>query len=68
MSRETDWSAATWEGSRRAMIRRALRLTVRERLEALEALTETSEKLAEVASRPQAETDPAPGQGQVPHS
>jgi hypothetical protein len=45
-----DWSAATWEGSRRAQIRRTLRLTVRERLEALEALTETSERLARIAS------------------
>jgi hypothetical protein len=44
-----DWSTATWEGSRRAQIRRNLRLTVRERLEALEELTETSEQLARTA-------------------
>jgi hypothetical protein len=49
MSSNPDWSSATWEGSRRAQIRRDLRLTVRERLEALEALTETSERLARTA-------------------
>ncbi len=49
MTSNQDWSAATWEGSRRAQIRRNLRLTVRERLEALEELTETSEQLARTA-------------------
>lgn len=44
------WEAASWEGSRRAQIRRSLRLTVRERLEALEALTETSERLGGIAN------------------
>lgn len=69
MSPEPDWSAATWEGSRRAMIRRALRLTVRERLEALEALAETSDKLAEIAaSRPQGRDAPGRGPGRAPHS
>ncbi len=47
-----DWSAATWEGARRAQIRRALRLTVRERLEALEHLSETSARLAQSAPVP----------------
>ena len=49
MASKADWNAATWEGSRRAQIRRNLRLTVRERLEALEELTETSEQLARTA-------------------
>ena len=31
-----DWSVASWEGSRRAQIRRWMSLTVRERLEMLE--------------------------------
>lgn len=67
MSSDEDWSEATWEGSRRAMIRRALGLTVRERLEALEALTETSDRLSQSAvSPPEAETDPTPGH--TPHS
>lgn len=43
-----EWSEATFEGSRRAQLRRALRLTVRERLEALECLAETSRSLAEL--------------------
>lgn len=52
MSSAADWDAATWEGSRRAQIRRNLRLTVRERLEALEALTETSQRLVQTSGRP----------------
>ena len=40
------WNNATWKGSRRAMIRKSLQLTVRERLQALEELVETSNKLA----------------------
>lgn len=38
MTDEAAWEAGTWEGSRRAQLRRALRLTVRERLLALEEL------------------------------
>jgi len=56
MSSNPDWSAATWEGSRRAQIRRNLRLTVRERLEALEDLAETSERLARTAREAPTET------------
>lgn len=47
-----DWAAATWEGSRLAQLRRSLELTVRERLEALEALAITSAQLARLAERP----------------
>lgn len=42
------WEAATWEGARRAQLRRALRLTILERLQALEALAETSRRLVEL--------------------
>jgi len=42
---EQNWDHASWEGSRRAMIRKSLKLTVRERLQALEDLAETSQKL-----------------------
>lgn len=45
MTHSDSWAAATWEGARRERIRRALRLSVRERLQALEALTATSERL-----------------------
>ena len=50
MSREADadWDAATWDGGRRAQLRVALTLTVRERLQALEALTELAQRLAEM--------------------
>ena len=53
-----DWSATTWDGSRRAQLRKALTLTVRERLAAMEELGELSEKLAR-ASRvdPKAESE-----------
>lgn len=63
MNNEGDWNAATWEGSRRAQIRRSLRLTVRERLEALEALAETSERLSQVVSPPPAGSVAGYGRG-----
>ena len=36
------WALATWEGSRREQIRRALRLTIRERLQTAEELSDLS--------------------------
>jgi hypothetical protein len=42
---EIDWSLCTWEGSKRAQIRGFLRLTVRERLEAVEAMGRLAEAL-----------------------
>lgn len=50
MDRKGDarWETATWEGSRRAQLRAALALTVRERLQALEALAELARRLAEM--------------------
>ena len=36
------WELTTWEGSRREQIRRALRLTIRERLQAAEELSDLS--------------------------
>ncbi len=48
---EKNWDNATWIGSRRAMIRQSLKLTIRERLQALEELTETSKKLASLKVR-----------------
>ncbi len=50
-NQEQDWSNATWLGSRRAMIRRALKLTVRQRLQVLQDLCETSAKLALLKKR-----------------
>lgn len=50
MSTETDasWETATWEGSRRAQLRAALALTVRERLQALEELAGLAQRLADM--------------------
>ena len=46
-----DWSSVTWEGARRAQLRAALALTVRERLEAMEALGELSDRIAAATGR-----------------
>jgi len=50
MTNETkqNWNNATWTGSRRAMIRQSLKLTVRERLQALEELCKTARRLASI--------------------
>ena len=50
MDRDADagWETATWEGSRRAQLRAALALTVRERLQALEDLAGLAQRLAEM--------------------
>jgi hypothetical protein len=45
---ELGWETATWEGVRRAKLRAALSLTVRERLQALEELAGLSQRLAEM--------------------
>jgi len=48
---DASWETATWEGSRRAQLRAALALTVRERLEALEDLAELAQRLAAMPRR-----------------
>lgn len=45
---DAGWETATWEGSRRAQLRAALALTVRERLQAVEELAELAQRLAEM--------------------
>jgi hypothetical protein len=45
---EPGWEAATWEGSRRRQLRRALRLSPRQRLEAMVALAAAASQLAPV--------------------
>jgi len=57
-----DWSAGSWEGSRLEQLRRSLSLTVRERLQALEALAETSERLAKLKA------DPGTASGESPEA
>jgi len=44
-SEDRPWDGGTWDGARREALRRAMRLTVRERLEALDALWVTSDRL-----------------------
>lgn len=41
-----DWSLTTWEGNRRAQLRQWQKLSVRERLEALDAMNETAAAFA----------------------
>jgi len=45
---EIDWSLTTWEGSRKAQLRSALAMTVRERLEAMEGLADLSRRFQEM--------------------
>jgi hypothetical protein len=45
------WEAATWEGNRRAQLRRALGLSVRDRLAALEELCAASDRLVHLGRR-----------------
>ncbi len=46
--KDPEWESSTWEGSRKAQLRTALHLTIRQRLEALETLTETSRHFAQM--------------------
>jgi len=45
------WGSATWEGSRRAQLRRSLKLTPMQRLAVLEDLTEVSQWLSDAGKR-----------------
>ncbi len=48
---EQNWDNATWAERRRTMIKQTLKLTVRERLQVLEELYKTSQKLASIKTR-----------------
>lgn len=48
VNRDIDWSLTTWEGSRRAQLRRWLSLTLRERLEAVEEMDELARHFEEM--------------------
>lgn len=43
---DIDWSLTSWEGSRRAQLRRWLALTVRERLQAIEEMAELAARIS----------------------
>ncbi|MBI2294390.1 MAG: hypothetical protein HYU73_29415 [Betaproteobacteria bacterium] len=49
--RDIDWSLTTWEGSRRAQLRHALKLTLRERLEAVEGLADVMRRFEEMRAK-----------------
>lgn len=59
MSDQQGWEAGSWDGARRFGLRAALRLSVRERLQALEALAETSERLARITAGKRRDGDAA---------
>ncbi len=63
MSDQRSWESGTWEGARRAGIREALRLSVRERLQALDSLAETSERLAQIRVRERRDDSAVEGRG-----
>ncbi len=48
---DIDWSLTTWEGSRRAQLRHALTLTLRERLEAAEGMADIARRFEEMRER-----------------
>jgi hypothetical protein len=58
---EQNWDNATWLGSRRAMIRQSLKLSVRQRLQALEDLCATSQALANLKQTGRSIKEPAGG-------
>ena len=45
---EIDWTLTTWEGSRRVQLRRWRRLTLRERLQAVEDMAELARRFQEL--------------------
>jgi hypothetical protein len=45
------WAETTWDGNRRAQLRQALTLTLRERLQAVEDMGEVAERFREMRSR-----------------
>jgi hypothetical protein len=49
-----DWSLCTWAGAKRAQLREFLKLTVRERLEAVEQMGKIAEMLKRVRNMPSA--------------
>jgi len=48
---DVDWSLTTWEGSRRAQLRGAHEMTLRERLEAVEGLADIVRRFAEMRAK-----------------
>lgn len=55
---DDDWQTTTWEGNRRAQLRRTLELTLRERLQAVEGMAEMARRFEEMRLR-----NPVAGRG-----
>ena len=71
--RDIDWSLTIWEGSRRAQLRHALTLTLRERMEAVEGMADVVRRFREMRAQGNfktgsggGETSCASGTGEVP--
>lgn len=54
------WEQTTWEGNRRAQLRHALTLTLRERLQAVEGMAEVAQRLREMREGKGLRTDRKP--------
>ena len=48
---QIDWSLTTWEGNRRAQLRQAQKLTIRERLAAAEGLAEVARRFEQIRAQ-----------------
>ena len=48
---DIDWSLTTWDGARRAQLRHALTLTLRERMEALEGMADVARRFREMRAQ-----------------
>lgn len=48
---EIDWRTVSWQGSRREQLRRALKLTVRQRLKALESLAKINRHFVQMRAQ-----------------
>ena len=57
---DIDWSLTTWVGARREQVRRWLRLSVRERLEAVDRMGRTAEMLQRIGSRTRSDSQSIP--------
>lgn len=62
---DIDWSLTTWEGSRRAQLRHALTLTLRERMEAVEGLADVARRLQEMRAQGEFKTASEPAEASV---
>jgi len=63
---DIDWSLTTWEGSRRAQLRRALSLTLRERMQAVEGLADVARRLQQMRAQGEFKTASKPAQASEP--